>query len=366
MIRIGMRTGQPTRLRTGLAVTAMFAGLQIAQAGVVEAASCKNKAGALGVSRIVEIDVSTGPLYGKISRQRKEPAFLKPKEVVLTFDDGPIPYITKPILDALDKFCTKATFFPVGKMAVAYPKMIKEVLARGHTVGSHTWSHPLHMNRMSLKRARDQIERGFSAIRLAAGKPIAPFFRFPGLNDSRKMLNYLQGRHVGTFTVDVVSDDSFIADPDELVRVTLRRVEQKRGGILLFHDIKRSTAKALPRILAGLKKRGYKIVHMKAKNTFKPLAEFDAKLASFGRKMRKWERSSRLRRLSSKSIVHRLDLMPFYGTIGPGKFATMQRIGPPIMSLSPPLRQRLIAAAIHKVIRQRRAARAQKTVKLER
>ena len=103
----------------------------IAAAGTAPAAAeetCANPKDALGVSRIVEIDAKSGPLYGAFTKYDKEPRFLGPKEVVLTFDDGPMPKHTKPILDALDKFCTKATFFYVGQMAQAYPDMVKEVL----------------------------------------------------------------------------------------------------------------------------------------------------------------------------------------------------------------------------------------------
>ena len=336
-----------TKMRQIMAMIACAAAIVPSQITTARAASCDAGKMALGVSRIVEIDVSGGPLFGHITKYRNEPSFLKPNEVVLTFDDGPIPGITRPILETLEKFCTKATFFPVGKMAVAYPYMVKEVLARGHTIGSHTWSHPLHMNRMSLKKARDQIERGFSAISLAAGKPIAPFFRFPGLNDSQKMLNYLQGRHIGTFTVDVVSDDSFISDPDELVRVTLQRVKQKRGGIMLFHDIKKATAKALPKILAGLKKRGYKVVHIKPKNNFTNLAPYKAQMAAYGAMMRKRQNRANARAKIIKTTFVSQTLMPFYGAIGPGKFATLH-IGPPVVSLAPPPRNRKVAVVRRK------------------
>ena len=164
-------------------------------------------------------------------------------------------------------------------MAMAYPEMVKEVMGRGHTMGTHTWSHPLNLRGQSLDRAKDQIERGFAAVALAAGdKPIAPFFRFPGLSDSGAMLAYLQGRGIAAFTVDVVSNDSFIGSPQRLVQRTLDQVEKQNGGIVLFHDIKASTAKALPTILTELKKRGYKVVHMRSKSPFAPLPELTAEL----------------------------------------------------------------------------------------
>ncbi len=242
------------------------------------ASDCAKPDAALGVDRVVEIDAANGPLFGEISVYEREAPLLAPKEVILTFDDGPMPWITKSILDTLDTFCTKATFFSVGRMALAYPKSVKDVLARGHTLGSHTWSHPLNIARLSHDKAIDQIERGIAAVALAAGQPIAPFFRFPGLSDSNTLLAHLQTRGIATFTVDVVSNDSFIGDAKRLTRLTLAEVDRLNGGIVLFHDIKSATAKALPDILAGLKAGGYKVVHMRAKAPVQPLADFDDNL----------------------------------------------------------------------------------------
>lgn len=266
-------------------------------------AQCKQPAEALGVSRIVEIDASNGPIYGDITHQHKETSFLAPGEVVLTFDDGPMPWITKSILGTLDRFCTKATFFSVGRMAIAYPGTLREVLARGHTVGAHTWSHPFNMPAMKPGKAIDEIERGFAAVALAAGEPVAPFFRFPGLNDSAALLSHLQKRGIASFTVDVVSNDSFITDPRELIKLVLERVERRKGGIILFHDIKAATAKALPTILTELKARGYKVVHMRAKNPVVPLAGYETDLGPT------------LAKAMIADAKHAP--MPFFGTVGP-------------------------------------------------
>jgi peptidoglycan-N-acetylglucosamine deacetylase len=234
------------------------------------ASACPDQAKGLGVSRIVEIDASSGPIFGNLTKQTREDSFLGAKEVVLTFDDGPMPGITKSILDTLDRFCTKATFFSVGRMAIAYPAMTKEILTRGHTLGTHTWSHPMNLARMAPAAAREQIDSGFAAVALAADQPIAPFFRFPGLSDSPALMSYLQERGIAAFTVDVVSNDSYIGDVNRLIARTLDHVETNQGGIVLFHDIKHVTARALPAILAELKKRGYKVVHMRGRTPYKP------------------------------------------------------------------------------------------------
>lgn len=293
--------------------------------------SCPNPGGALGVSRIVEIDTTAGPLFGGFSKYEKEPRFLGPKEVVLTFDDGPMPRYTKPILEALDRFCTKATFFYVGRMAMAYPDMVKEVMRRGHTMGTHTWSHPLNLRRRGLAKAKDQIERGIAAVELAAGQPIAPFFRFPGLSDSGPMLAYLQSRGIGAFTVDVVSNDSYISSPSRLAQRTLAHIERNNGGIVLFHDIKRSTARALPTILTQLKKRGYKVVHLRTKNQVAPIAAITSQLKKRHKK-----------KLSSRS--NKPKLIPFYEAIVP---STLSKAGnePSVLELAPEPRRRVKPSA---------------------
>jgi hypothetical protein len=100
--------------------------------------ACANP-GALGVSRVVEIDTTGGPGFG--FEHFKQIDFLADKEVVLTFDDGPWPANTPAVLKALADECTKAVFFSIGKHATYHPEILKQVAAAGHTVGTHTWSH---------------------------------------------------------------------------------------------------------------------------------------------------------------------------------------------------------------------------------
>ncbi len=241
----------------------------------------------LETSRQVQIDASSGPIYGDITRYAREPSFLQPKEVVLTFDDGPSPRITRSVLTTLARFCVKATFFPVGRMALAHPDLIREIAKAGHTIGAHTWSHPYNLRRVDKVKVIEQIEKGFAAIALAADQPVAPFFRFPGLNDDGRALAHLQRRGIATFSVDVVSDDSYIGDVGKLVQTTLSRVSANGGGILLFHDIKLATAHALPRILKGLRKRGFKVVHLTSKFAFTPAGNHERAFKALLRKRTK-------------------------------------------------------------------------------
>ena len=115
-------------------------GLLAVATTALPALACEPTQDSLKTSRIIQIDASNGPIYGQITRFTREPDFLKPKEVVLTFDDGPSQRITRSILDTLDKFCVKATFFPVGRMAIANPRLMREIAAKGHTIGAHTYT----------------------------------------------------------------------------------------------------------------------------------------------------------------------------------------------------------------------------------
>ena len=246
--------------------------LGLGQSALGQEESCPRGAKALGVARTVSIDTSQGPQFGA---QYKEASFLASGEVVLTFDDGPLRAYTRPILEALAAHCTKATFFMVGRMAVADPAMVKEVARQGHTVASHTWSHG-NLQGLTPLKARAEIELGISGVQQALGAPIAPFFRFPYLRDTPFSLTYLQGRHLASFSIDVDSKDYLTRDPAVVSERVLRELASRRKGIILFHDIHASTASALPGLLTALKERGLRVVHIAPKAHAETSAEYDA------------------------------------------------------------------------------------------
>lgn len=232
---------------------------------------CSNP-NALGVARTVEIDTTGGPGFGM--EHYKAYDFLQPKEVVITFDDGPQVNTTKAILDALDEQCTKAIFFSLGKMALGLPEIIRDVASRGHTVGTHTWSHQ-DLRKKSDQEAKDEIEKGISGVRRAVGGPISPFFRYPYLRDSQATLAHLASRNIAMFSTDVDSFDFKRQTAEKLVEAIMKKLDKNGKGIVLMHDIQPHTAKAMPALLAALKAGGYKVVQMKAKDELKTLAEYD-------------------------------------------------------------------------------------------
>lgn len=219
----------------------------------------------LGVSRTIEIDTSSGPLFG--THQYGQTIDLAPGEVVLTFDDGPHPQYTKAVLSALERHCTKATFFAVGTMALAYPDTLKEVAKAGHTIGVHTYRHS-NLRHLGFERGKRAIERGFAAILQANGQPVAPFFRFPYLSMTSRLQDYLGSRGIATFSVDIISGDTTPSRGSTIIRRTIRLLKEKKKGIILMHDLQGRTARALPGLLDTLKAGGYKVVHIVPRSTF--------------------------------------------------------------------------------------------------
>jgi peptidoglycan-N-acetylglucosamine deacetylase len=230
------------------------------------------------LSRIIAADSTNGPIYGRLVHAAEKPQMrrlaLLDHEIVLTFDDGPAAATTNVILGTLDRHCVKATFFPVGSKALLGSGTLREIALRGHTIGSHTWSHPLSISSMPFERIRAEIEIGFAAVSQAAGQPIAPFFRFPGLGDSPEATAYLASRNISIWSVDVVAGDTERgATPGRITHNTISRLERLGKGIVLFHDTKRITAEALDGILTIVENNGYKVVHIVSNTAYQPDAE---------------------------------------------------------------------------------------------
>jgi peptidoglycan/xylan/chitin deacetylase (PgdA/CDA1 family) len=239
---------------------------------VAAAPSCQGRPEALGVSRTVEIDTTDGPGFG--FEHFKQHDFLQPGEVVLTFDDGPWPHNTPAVLAALAANCTKAVFFPIGEHSMWAPEILRQVAAAGHTIGSHTWSHK-DLAKLSAQDAKDEIEKGISAVHWALGGPAAPFFRFPALSHAPEMVTYLGQRNIAIFSTDMDSLDFRIHKPDQVIASVLAKLKKNGKGIVLMHDFQRATAEATPELLRQLKGNGYKVVFVKAKTQLKTIASYD-------------------------------------------------------------------------------------------
>ena len=230
---------------------------------------------ALGVGRTVEIDTTGGPGFG--FEHFKDLDFLRDKEVVLTFDDGPWPVNTPSVLKTLAEECTTGIFFPIGKHATYYPEILRQVRAAGHTIGSHTWSHAALVNKkLSEQQRKDEIEKGLSAVKWAlGGASPAPFFRFPALQHPPEIVTYVGTRNIAIFSCDLDSFDFKASKPQTIIDTVMRKVEKLGKGIILMHDFQKHTAEALPELLKQLKAGGYKVVAMRAKAPVQTIAQYD-------------------------------------------------------------------------------------------
>jgi peptidoglycan/xylan/chitin deacetylase (PgdA/CDA1 family) len=225
------------------------------------AGECAGNPDALGTSRVITLDPAEFKRLGTIQYKQSLP--LEDHEVVLTFDDGPIPPHTDKVLDELAAECVKATFFVVGEMARAHPASLQRAYREGHTIGTHT-EHHAHLNHMPADKAQKEISDGLASAAQALGdkNAVAPFFRFPYFDASGGAEERAEHLGLSIWSADVHGSDWTFITAEKVTALSLSRLEAKKKGILLLHDIHDRTAKALPVLLRELKKRGYRIVHV--------------------------------------------------------------------------------------------------------
>jgi peptidoglycan/xylan/chitin deacetylase (PgdA/CDA1 family) len=247
-----MRSALALLVAVSMSAAGSAAWAQNAQSPAATPAKCENP-NALGVTRVVEIDTTGAPGFG--FEHFKAYDFLRDKEVVLTFDDGP--WVTTPaVLKALAEQCTKALFFPIGKHAGYHPDILKRIVAEGHTVGSHTWSHK-DLSRMTQEEAIAEFEKGIAAVSIGLGnKPVHPFFRFPALRHPPEMVKYLGERNVGIFSTDLDSFDFKTRKPEQVIANVMKKLEKTGKGIVLMHDFQPATAHGAAELLKRLKDGG--------------------------------------------------------------------------------------------------------------
>ena len=213
-------------------------------------------------SEINSVDISINDLYKYIDETylkgedlEKYKAYIKKrsrKAVALTFDDGPNPNTTPVALELLKKYNAKGTFFMVGKAVAGNEEIIKQVVAEGHQIGNHSWSHPL-LTKISLEQAKSQINDTTEALKKASGQDVH-IMRPPygGINA----------------TIQAAVDQSFILwDVDTLdwknrnTASIMKEVKKAQpGSIILMHDVHQTTSDALPLILQYLTEQGFDMV----------------------------------------------------------------------------------------------------------
>jgi peptidoglycan/xylan/chitin deacetylase (PgdA/CDA1 family) len=240
--------------------TASLAASALAPASAEE---CPGNPDALGTSRVLALEPGKLTRVGIMQYPQSLP--LADKEVVLTFDDGPLPRYSLPVLDILAAQCVKATYFLVGSMAREFPAVVRRIHDDGHTIGTHSDNHPSRMNKLPIEKVRAEIDQGISDVGAALWeqKDLAPFFRIPGLNRSDAIEQELAARSLIVFSSDTVADDWHRRiRPADIVQRAMSRLEARGRGILLLHDIHAATVAALPELLKKLKDAGFHVVHV--------------------------------------------------------------------------------------------------------
>lgn len=175
------------------------------------------------------------------------------KRVALTFDDGPDPDVTTRVLDILNKYDAKATFYMLGSRVEYYPDIAKKVQEAGHELGNHSWTHP-DLTKASDEKILSEIDRTSQIIEEVTGvKPDT--FRPPygAFNDKVK-----QHTDLPIVLWDVDTLDWKHRNPQHLL--TYAKEQVRNNSIILMHDIHPSTADGLDALMAYLKDNGYTFV----------------------------------------------------------------------------------------------------------
>jgi len=234
------------------------------------AEDCPGHPDAIGTSRTLVVDPLAHPRIG--SMQYPETLPLRDHEVVLTFDDGPIPKNSNQVLQILADNCAKATFFTIGEQARAFPDNVRKLAAAGHTIGTHSQTHPLTFEKMPMDKVQKQVDDGIASVSAALPDPsaLSPFFRVPGLLRGPNVEQYAASKGLQIWSTDFLADDWRHISPAKVYDLAMKRLEESHKGILLLHDIHERTVAALPKILHEMKVRGYHIVQVVAATADRP------------------------------------------------------------------------------------------------
>ncbi|QIB26774.1 polysaccharide deacetylase family sporulation protein PdaB [Caloranaerobacter azorensis] len=178
------------------------------------------------------------------------------KKIAISFDAAWGDQYTKQILDILDKYNVKTTFFLVGFWVDRYPDMVKEIVKRGHEIGNHSTNHH-HMTKLSQEQIIKELKETEDKIKKITGKKTI-LFRPPFGDYNDKLIRTCKNNGYYVIQWDVDSLDWKELGVEPVVDRVLRNV--KKGSIVLFHNNAKYVTKYLPIIIEKLQAKGYKIV----------------------------------------------------------------------------------------------------------
>lgn len=209
---------------------------------------------------LLKLSGSTGfQLFGELIHK----AETEQKLVALTFDDGPTPHYTASVLQLLDLYQVKATFFVTGSETQRYMTQAKQIVAAGHQLGNHSWSHQ-RMVFMPLDEISREIEGTDQQIR-AAGYTGEILFR-PPYGKKLLLLPWYLAKHQRASIMWDIAPETFDEDSEDPQQMAMQVLEQVQpGSIVLLHLMyknREASRAALPIIIKGLKAKGYKMVRL--------------------------------------------------------------------------------------------------------
>lgn len=225
--------------------------------------------------RTLEIDATTGLVTKSTVTDLSEPAHIKRKghnknQIALTFDDGPHPVFTKKVLDVLDRYNVKGTFFVTGDNVTRNPEITREIVKRGHEVENHTYTHP-YMSELTPEAAFSQIQATTDIIQQVTSQQVS-YFRIPyshwayGTTPSDvDFLLSLKKSGLEADEYDIDSKDWELKTSDEIVAKVINDIATNRdtASQILLHDAHENTEitiEALPRIIEYLQAQDFDIV----------------------------------------------------------------------------------------------------------
>lgn len=211
------------------------------------------------------------------------PDKLPTKKIALTFDDGPSAEQTPRVLQILAKHNIKATFFVLGKNVANNKALLRKMVEQGHVVGSHSWSHP-NFWKLSERQTSDEILSTERALGEVGIKPV--YFRFPNGNSTGYAMNLLEQRHytVTGWNVDTCdwgfSSSGVLSAQNNKIcngversvsdvkRYLLEKITRRGNGIILLHDVQKTTVDNLDSILTTLENDGYEFYQVDDRSVF--------------------------------------------------------------------------------------------------
>ena len=177
--------------------------------------------------------------------------------IAMTFDDGPRPGTTTQLLDILKQRNIKATFFMIGQNVVAHPEIARRVLAEGHEIGNHTWTHP-QLSKLSNQQVTEELTKTQEAIKNACG--FTPTLMRPPYGALTKPQREWIEKQFGLNVIFWSVDTNDWRRPGASV-ISQRVIKGAQpGAIILQHDIHQQTVDAMPAALDALLAKGYKFV----------------------------------------------------------------------------------------------------------